>query len=246
MDIQNAILGLFSFKPMTGYDIKKVMQKSPVTYWTGNNSQIYKALADLQANGFITAEILHDGAAPTKKRYTITELGRQELRDLSRGFPQMPELRKPFLLQLIFGRDLSRDELETIFNQYADELKGLLYAMDDQAFPEAKTELDIAIHDMTIKNVRHFYESEIAWIDEARKKILPLAEIKQYEKKGDVQMKYAPVNKNGQIYVVVTEGQIQTEQDGLTLVSACAEHGTNLLLLPAALSISIIAAVFIL
>lgn len=47
-------------------------------------------------------------------------------------------------------------------------------------------------------------------------------------------MKYTPINKNGQIYIIVTGGQIKTEEDGLALISACVEHGTNLLMLPAA------------
>ncbi len=47
-------------------------------------------------------------------------------------------------------------------------------------------------------------------------------------------MEYTPINKNGQIYIIVTGGQIKTEEDGLALISACVEHGTNLLMLPAA------------
>ena len=46
-------------------------------------------------------------------------------------------------------------------------------------------------------------------------------------------MKYTAINKNGLVYLAVTGGQIKAEQDGLELVSACAERGTNLLLLPA-------------
>ena len=44
MIIDYAILGLLSWKPLTGYDVKRVMQDSPFLYWSGNNNQIYKAL----------------------------------------------------------------------------------------------------------------------------------------------------------------------------------------------------------
>lgn len=47
-------------------------------------------------------------------------------------------------------------------------------------------------------------------------------------------MEYASINKNGQVYIIVTGGQIKTEEDGLDLVSACVEQRTNLLILPAA------------
>lgn len=47
-------------------------------------------------------------------------------------------------------------------------------------------------------------------------------------------MEFTAVTKAGQVYVAVTGGQITTERDGLDLISACMEHNTNLLLLPAA------------
>ncbi len=48
MQIDYAILGLLSWKPLTGYDVKRVMQDSPFLYWSGNNNQIYKALTKLR------------------------------------------------------------------------------------------------------------------------------------------------------------------------------------------------------
>ena len=35
MQIDYAILGLLSWKPLTGYDVKRVMQDSPFLYWSG-------------------------------------------------------------------------------------------------------------------------------------------------------------------------------------------------------------------
>ncbi|MFZ7104099.1 MAG: DUF4180 domain-containing protein [Peptococcaceae bacterium] len=235
MNIQHAILGLLSFEPLTGYDMKKVMQSSPLIYWSGNNSQIYRALSELQGDGFVTAEVLHDEASPTKKRYSLTERGRRELSDLSKAFPELPELRKPFLLQLLFGRGLSRQEIETLLNQYGGELRGALLMIDDRAFPKSETKVQTAIRNLTLDNIRQFYEAELSWVERVRREVLPLAESKENPTKHEVNtMEYTSTNKNGQIYVTVTDGQIQTEQDGLALVSACAEHGTNLLMLPSA------------
>lgn len=47
-------------------------------------------------------------------------------------------------------------------------------------------------------------------------------------------MEFTAIIKNGQVYVSVTGGQITTERDALDLISACMEHNTTLLLLPAA------------
>ena len=40
MTIKYAMLGFLSWRPLAGYDIKKLMVDSPVLYWSGNNNQI--------------------------------------------------------------------------------------------------------------------------------------------------------------------------------------------------------------
>ena len=236
MNIQYAMLGLLSFEPMTGYEIKKAMQRSPLTYWSGNNSQIYRTLAELKDDGLVSAEVLHGESAPTKKRYTITEAGRRELRGLSRAFPELPELRKPFLLQLAFGRDLSREELAALLDRYERELRGVLMTADAANLPgAAATDFESAVRELTARNIRKFYEEELAWAEEVRREALPLAKRgEQPIENGGDQMVCTAVNRNGRVYVTVAGGQIRTEQDGLDLVAACWEHETSLLLLPAA------------
>ncbi|WKY47693.1 DUF4180 domain-containing protein [Eubacteriaceae bacterium ES3] len=235
MNIQHVILGLLSFEPLTGYDMKKLMQKSPLIYWSGNNSQIYKALAALESDGLVTVEIEHDSASPTKKRYSLSDRGRIELITSSKSFPELPELKKPFLLQLTFGQGLSRQEFEHLLNQYEGELRGVLLTINDQSFPKSQTKLESVINNLTLDNIRQFYEAELSWVQRVRQEALPLAEIKDHAKKQPINtLEYAITDKDGQSYLTVTAGQIHTEQDGLALVSACAENGTNMLMLPSA------------
>ncbi len=47
MTINFAVLGILSYQPMSGYDLKKIMQDSVYMHWSGNNNQIYKALLEL-------------------------------------------------------------------------------------------------------------------------------------------------------------------------------------------------------
>ena len=75
--IDYTILGMLSWRPMTGYDMKRMMQDSPVMYWSGNNNQIYKALVQLLDMGYVTNEVQYQESAPNKKVYSITEVGRQ-------------------------------------------------------------------------------------------------------------------------------------------------------------------------
>ena len=52
MSIEYAILGLLSWKPFSGYDLKKIIAESEVYYWSGNNNQIYNSLV-AAAQGWI-------------------------------------------------------------------------------------------------------------------------------------------------------------------------------------------------
>ncbi|RPI32756.1 MAG: DUF4180 domain-containing protein, partial [Chloroflexota bacterium] len=42
MDIKFAILGYLSWRPFSGYDLKKLFADSAAFYWSGNNNQIYR------------------------------------------------------------------------------------------------------------------------------------------------------------------------------------------------------------
>lgn len=235
MDIQHAILGLLRNNPLTGYDMKKAMQKSPIIYWSGNNSQIYRALAELEAEGFVRAQTEHGVASPTKKLYSLTDSGMRELHRLSLGFPEIPEMRKTFLMQLVFGGTLTKPELDLLLEQYSREVKGAALAVGNGVISERSTPYESAILELATENIRKSYEYELAWTEKVRSVALPLAaDARDIREKGcDRKMKYTKVQKGEKDYIKVVSGQIKEEQDGLALVSACAENGTNRVLLPA-------------
>jgi len=235
MNIQHAILGLLRFKPLTGYDMKKAMQNSLIIYWSGNNSQIYRALAELEAEGFVSVQIQHGDASPTKKVYTLTDSGLEELHRLSLGFPEIPEIRKTFLMQLVFGGSLTKSELASLLEQYSSEVKGFMLAMKDEALTDRRSPYESAILDLVMENIRQSYESELTWIEKLRSVVLPLAaETHETREKGrDSIVEYTHIEKNGKHYIKVVSGLIKEEKDGLNLVAACAEHGTNKVMLPA-------------
>ncbi|HYE67160.1 MAG TPA: PadR family transcriptional regulator, partial [Anaerovoracaceae bacterium] len=95
MTIQSAILGLLSWRPSSGYELKKVFENSPYLYWSGNNNQIYKSLLQLQKDGLITYETIHQDGAPSKKIYSVTETGMAELKDWIISTSESPEFKKP-------------------------------------------------------------------------------------------------------------------------------------------------------
>lgn len=47
MTIEDAILGLLSWRALSGYNMKKLFEESPTLYWSGNNNEVYRALLSL-------------------------------------------------------------------------------------------------------------------------------------------------------------------------------------------------------
>ena len=110
MDIQYAILGLLSWQPFSGYDLKKIIAESELFYWSGNNNQIYNCLIALHKEGQVTQEVRYQESLPAKKVYSLTETGRERLRSWLQSSPELPELHGLVLAAAQGGRldDLRR------------------------------------------------------------------------------------------------------------------------------------------
>lgn len=117
MSLKHAILGFLSFKPLSGYDLKKAFDNSVQHFWPANQSQIYRTLAELDEQGLIEKEIIPRAERLDMKIYSITETGRTEFhRWLSTPLPPS-ENREPFLIQIFFSGQLSDTELLALLHQ---------------------------------------------------------------------------------------------------------------------------------
>jgi len=65
MSIKYVILGYLGWKPMTGYDLKKIIADSETLPWSGNNNQIYKALVQLHKDEWVRKVTENQTGAPT-------------------------------------------------------------------------------------------------------------------------------------------------------------------------------------
>jgi PadR family transcriptional regulator AphA len=122
MSIQYAILGILGWKPATGYELKKIFEDSSFMYWSGNNNQIYKALMKLEKDELVTYEVIHQDSSPSKKIYTITEEGLRELKKWLVTAPEVPEIKKDFLIQFAWSDMLSDQELSELLTKYENDI----------------------------------------------------------------------------------------------------------------------------
>jgi DNA-binding PadR family transcriptional regulator len=172
MSIKYAILGFLSWSPMTGYDLKKRFEESNTFYWSGNNNQIYKALVELHQAGLVTKEVQHQESLPSRKIYTVTELGLAELRQWLITPPELPQRRHPFLVQLAWADLLTPTELDGLLAQYEEEANTkwrMLQAQQQRVtdWPQ-RTERERRLWQMISENELAFYAGELAWVRELR------------------------------------------------------------------------------
>lgn len=137
MDLQSTILAILSWKSLSGYDLKGIICDSEIYHWSGNNNQIYKSLIELQNEGLVTHQVQLQDGKPPKKVYSVTADGMEKMRRSLLADPELPEVRKGFLIQLAWSGSLSDNELLYLLEKYVDELSIRLRMLKIQAVGEA-------------------------------------------------------------------------------------------------------------
>jgi DNA-binding PadR family transcriptional regulator len=102
-----AILGILSFGPMSGYDIKKFYEQSIASFWNESYGQIYPILRRLAEDGLATKAIHRQEGRPDRHIYAITERGREELQQWLVEPIGRHIGRHEIILKLIFGKQIS-------------------------------------------------------------------------------------------------------------------------------------------
>ncbi|MBL8120723.1 MAG: PadR family transcriptional regulator [Anaerolineae bacterium] len=102
--LKYALLGFLNYRPLTGYDLKRIMDSSTTNFWHADLSQIYKTLKTLETEGAIVATIEPQSERPDKKIYTITEPGRSVLEKwLGTPLTETSPLKEVLLLKVFFS-----------------------------------------------------------------------------------------------------------------------------------------------
>ena len=95
-----ALLGLLALRPMSGYQIRKTIERSISNFWNESFGQIYPTLADLVAEGLVRE-------VPSKSRSRLFEPTQKGKKELERWLAEPIELsvsRNVFLLKLFLAR----------------------------------------------------------------------------------------------------------------------------------------------
>ena len=95
-----ALLGILSMGPMTGYEIRQRIEISIGNFWSESFGQIYPALNKLRQLGFVEAV---ESGKTGRRVYSLTASGREKLKAWLAVMPQPSKPRNELLLKVFFG-----------------------------------------------------------------------------------------------------------------------------------------------
>ena len=75
------LMSMLNRTNLSGYDIARLLKDPIPLIWPVKHSQIYPALANLEARGEIDGEWVDQKGRPAKKTYSLATLGRTRLRE---------------------------------------------------------------------------------------------------------------------------------------------------------------------
>ncbi|MBZ0280630.1 MAG: PadR family transcriptional regulator [Anaerolineae bacterium] len=176
MSIKYVILGFLSETPLTGYDLKKKFSNSDLFHWSGNNNQIYRALAELHQENRVTIEVQYQESKPPRKIYTLTDEGMAALKQWMLSLPELPQFRNALLVQLTWADQLEPDDLDKMLAKYEEELRVHVLMLREQARRNTDSVPTqppaTALKDRVAEHWISFYELELDWVRNLRQQIV--------------------------------------------------------------------------
>jgi DNA-binding PadR family transcriptional regulator len=169
---------MLSIEPMSGYDIKREVEKSISNFWSESYGQIYPVLRTLIAEKLVTKTVERDKGKPDRHVYALTARGRTELRRwLLKGFAPKIQ-RNEFLLKLFFGEEIPAKANIAHVEQYRQLQDGLLQkyrAVEQKIIREDGDNSNAPYWLMTVRYGEHVSRALLQWCDKT------LAELKRME-----------------------------------------------------------------
>jgi len=98
-----AILGMLGIRPMSGYEIKKSIERSIGFFWSESFGQIYPVLKQLVAEGLANAQNGDESRDSRRKVYEISTQGEKALREWLAFSARTNLIRSEALLKIFFG-----------------------------------------------------------------------------------------------------------------------------------------------
>lgn len=131
------ILGMLATGPKSGYDIKRLVDRSTRFFWSASYGQIYPELRALEEGGLVRGERASRGGR-SRTAYELTPDGVDALRGwLTSSRELTHEVRDEGILKLFFSGVLEREEQLAVVAAMRARYEGLATRLRDEVLPLA-------------------------------------------------------------------------------------------------------------
>lgn len=177
MSLEYAILGFLNYQPLSGYDLKKVFDRSVQHFWHADQSQIYRTLSRLMAENLVNVEKIEQSDRPDRKVYSITPDGMEKLRNwLAAPFPQGDSHSAP-LVQVFFSGQIPDEVVVEKLQSSIAELRSQMEQFDRvpeqvQEFADlANSSRELFYWFLTLEFGKRNLQMNIDWLESVMKRI---------------------------------------------------------------------------
>lgn len=175
MSLKLGLLGLLNYNSMTGYDLSKYFHDSLSFFWTATTSQVYRELATMEKDGWVTSEVEVQFSKPNKKLYSISKLGKEELQSwlTNQNIKEdNPGDRNPMLMKLFFGAEVPKEVMIKYLEEnkkfYEEKLKELDQAKENIGYNDVEIGRDKRMYWKLCESYgEYYYKAILEWIKDA-------------------------------------------------------------------------------
>ncbi|WP_435748711.1 PadR family transcriptional regulator [Microbacterium sp. PMB16] len=169
MQLRHAILGLLDVAPQSGYDLGRAFERSVDHFWHADQSQIYRTLDRLEADGAIATETIPQQGRPDRRVHSLTDAGRAELHEWLRSPLEALQPKEPFLARLFFAEPLGVAGVLALLDEREAAIRAGLEQL--RALPVASGDLGAVLRMATLDAGIQQGEAELRWLQSTRRRV---------------------------------------------------------------------------
>lgn len=164
MSLRYAVLGILSIQPMSGYELKKVIDHSVGHFWAADQSQVYRTLAGLVEEGLASRRTVVQDERPNLHVHNATERGLAALDEWLASPLRTPPKREPFLARLFFADRLPPEEIRELLESRRREASEQLAALEAIVISAADGDVGNMLRVATLENGIAHTKTELSWL----------------------------------------------------------------------------------
>lgn len=170
MSLEYAILGFLQVMPLSGYDLKKMFDRSIKHFWSADQSQIYRTLLRLTSDEMVRVETVIQDNRPNSKVYHITKKGKDDFNRWLGSSISLVEPRVSWLIKLFFAGGLSDEDIIQLLEELASQIRSViidynhLLNVENLNLIKQESDRDLFFHKLTLDYGIMINESVHSWL----------------------------------------------------------------------------------